>query len=512
MRTALIVLALSGCARVAPGGDLVIHAAVLIDGDGGVRRDCSIVIRDGRIAEITPGRRGGARVIEAGTAMPGLIDCHAHFCLTGGGWRTAGEAVSPAAKRHAALRCGITWMRSLGDDPDAIRGLERVRSCGRILTGPGGHPTECIGFERAAREVAGDVPLEEGDTVKLVHDGAMAREDVKRLIAKAKGAGRRCVVHVETKEQALDALGFGADGIEHVPRGMDEEVIAKLKETGATWVPTLAAEWARTAPREAYRAYLERPEVRRDVPPSTWRSAWLEPRNEGMDGRDWVLKAHRAGAKIAAGSDAGAIGVFFGPGLLRELELLVEAGMTPAEAIHCATGRAGEHIGVKGSLSVGGAADLLLVRGDATKEIRALYDRVAVLVEGVVVPERAPAAAPGRVLIGDPLEERGGRITGRLKGWAQLVIDAPGAKVVTFRVRGIAPSLRVEVGTENGPALGGYGKDVTVTSEWTRVEIPFESLQSTCEVPFDGSRVLTVRFALNGSGRVDVEIDSVHMQ
>jgi hypothetical protein len=115
--------------------------------------------------------------------------------------------------------------------------------------------------------------------------------------------------------------------------------------------------------------------------------------------RENVRRLRAAGVTILAGSDA-QTGVFPGPGLHRELALLTEAGMTPAEAIRSATldparfianGREPDF----GVVAEGKIADLLLVDGDPTRDLAALAKIRAVVKEGVVLERRGIAPASG---------------------------------------------------------------------------------------------------------------------
>jgi imidazolonepropionase-like amidohydrolase len=110
-----------------------------------------------------------------------------------------------------------------------------------------------------------------------------------------------------------------------------------------------------------------------------------------------VHRLRKAGVTILAGSDT-QMGMFPGPGLHRELQLLAEAGLTPAEAIRAATldaatflanGQAPEF----GVVAEGKVADLLLVDGDPTKDLAALAKIRAVIKGGVPLERHAIAPA-----------------------------------------------------------------------------------------------------------------------
>jgi len=107
--------------------------------------------------------------------------------------------------------------------------------------------------------------------------------------------------------------------------------------------------------------------------------------------RDTVRLLHEEGVTILAGSDCPNTGTAQGASLHRELELLVEAGLTPIEALRGATSATAEafHLKDRGRLEPGRRADLLLVRGDPTRDIVATRDIVRIWKEGLAVDRDA---------------------------------------------------------------------------------------------------------------------------
>jgi imidazolonepropionase-like amidohydrolase len=101
-----------------------------------------------------------------------------------------------------------------------------------------------------------------------------------------------------------------------------------------------------------------------------------------------ILRLHKAGVPIIAGTDSPYPGVYFGEGLHRELELLVEAGLTPLEAISAATGNAAAFMldSTWGVVAVGRRADLLLIDGRPDQRISDTRRIVQVMQAGRIVP------------------------------------------------------------------------------------------------------------------------------
>ena len=128
-------LALLFCSPVW-GQDLVIANARIIDGNGGVIENGTVVVQDGRIASVSagPADSGGAQVIDAGgmTVMPGFIDAHRHV-ISGDPDPWLAEQAVPRMQEF--LDAGFTAVLSAGDNLDAILELRRRLDEGE-LRGP----------------------------------------------------------------------------------------------------------------------------------------------------------------------------------------------------------------------------------------------------------------------------------------------------------------------------------------------------------------------------------------
>ncbi|MGH8511271.1 MAG: amidohydrolase family protein, partial [Gammaproteobacteria bacterium] len=194
-------------------------------------------------------------------------------------------------------------------------------------------------------------------------------------------------VHATELEVARAAVEAGADILVHSVRDrrVDDPFIQLLKKRAVCYVTTLAV-------NEGYREVLQEkidptaferrvgdPEVLatlddlEGLPPWQRWSQWLK-HWRGPELVFWNLKRlHAIGIHIAAGSDAGNIGTLHGAGLHREMELMAEAGLSPAEILTAATlggarvmGRAAE----LGTLEPGKLADLLVLEADPLADIR----------------------------------------------------------------------------------------------------------------------------------------------
>jgi imidazolonepropionase-like amidohydrolase len=180
---------------------------------------------------------------------------------------------------------------------------------------------------------------------------------------------------------------------EHEP-ALAEAIFAAMKREGTWYVPTHLTRWVD--------AYADTPAVREDPllrylhPLLRWQ--WLEdvdatlaedPSPEGREmhrafyrkGLELTAAAHRAGVKILVGTDY----IVAGADVHRELEQLVSAGLTPAQALRAATVSAAQYAGLErrfGSVTIGKAADLILLDADPLADIRNTKRLAAVLFQG----------------------------------------------------------------------------------------------------------------------------------
>jgi imidazolonepropionase-like amidohydrolase len=198
-------------------------------------------------------------------------------------------------------------------------------------------------------------------------DSEFTLEEMRALVDEAHALGRRVMCHALGGPGLRLAIEAGVDSIEHgCYLDEDRELIPMMAERGIFFVPTLTVyEYHRQSPA---------PYVRE-------RAHALRAHHVESIGR-----ALAAGVKIVAGTDAGGHGH---PNNAAELPLLVGAGMTPMQAIHAATSRAAECLGLEaeiGTIEKGKWADLVLVEGDPLQDIAILQDprRIRRVIKGGV--------------------------------------------------------------------------------------------------------------------------------
>ena len=344
--------------------------------------------------------------------LPGLMDLHTHLLLhpyDEAEWddqvlRESLEfrTIRGTVAARATLQAGFTTIRDLGTEGagfadvalrDAIKqGLipgPRIVAVTRAIVATGCYGPEGFdprwdvpkgaqvadgvdGVRRAVREqiAAG------ADWVKFYADyrrrpgdratPTFSQEEINALVDEARSAGLPAVAHATVDEAIRRAVLAGVATIEH---GYDvsEEVLTLMRERGVALCPTLAAS-------EAMARYAGWTPDKPD-----------HPRIARM--RAMFRRALKSGVTIACGSD---VGVFAHGDNAREIELMVELGMTPVEAIRAATSTAARVLGRAddlGRIQEGYIADLIVVDGNPLENIAALRKPVVVVKEGVIVLE-----------------------------------------------------------------------------------------------------------------------------
>lgn len=371
-----------------------------------------VLIEKGVIKEIgqnlTP---GNAKIVDGAgkTLLPGLIDAHVH--------------VHGADTLEQALIFGVTTEFDMMMSPRMeyqLKSEENDRmasffSAGSPATVPGGHGTE-YGFviptlvKPSEAESFVDARLREGsDYIKIMYTAgvsfgrrnpppSISKETMAAVIAAAHARHRLAVVHIGSVYGARDAIEAGADGLAHIfhdpssPRDFGEFVAAHH----AFVIPTLSVLHAVCGPESAGRRLLSDPNLAPylshqniDRLKETFPSA-----QSGMvsckGGTQAIAQLQAAGVPILAGTDAPNPGTTYGASLHGELELYVEAGLTPLQALVAATSApaAAFHVSDRGRIAPGLRADLLLVNGNPDEEIKATRNIVAVYKGGNEVDRR----------------------------------------------------------------------------------------------------------------------------
>lgn len=399
-----------------------IVGANVIDGTGAPPVVETVLIRGDRILEVGKDVKvpAGARVVQAEgqTLLPGLFDLHTHL-----NYSTTNVSPDWPKNLKAYLYCGVTSVADFGSAPEMFEPMRRLIASGvapaphiamaaRVVV-PGGHGDEAgrgsyfsfqVSTPREARAAVRKAVAYHADAIKAFTDGwrygaapdlnSMNEETLAALVDEAHKNGLKVLTHTVTLRGDKIAARAGVDVIDHGigDAEADPEVIALLKQHGTTYASTLAVYEQKPRGLPApWLSHILEPAVLRAVTPATQPAATPDRRNDNAGpsreqsaaaearAERWqhllhnVKALHDAGIPIGDGTDAGETVTFHGYATLREMELLVTAGLTPMQAIESATLVSAKALGVdkeRGSIAAGKLADLVLVDGAPERDIR----------------------------------------------------------------------------------------------------------------------------------------------
>jgi imidazolonepropionase-like amidohydrolase len=392
---------------LAPGAATLVQDVRVFDGKA-VHERRSVLFDDARIvdADFRGSAPAGARIVKGAgrTLLPGLIDAHTHA------FRQFDLPVLFGVTTQIDMFTAVPVMQDAKRSMAAGRhaGQADLFSAGTLATAPGGHGTQ-FGVPIPTLSNPGeaqafvDARIAEGsDFIKIVLEagghgaGAMNSLDIATATALIEAAHRRgklAVVHVSTEHDARAALEAGADALVHLflgaaPDATAVDSLARLaKRKNAFVIPTFTVMESMAGVRsddllgDADLAAL----VERDGATTLKARYGQQARPQLLAMPKAVTAAlARAGVPILAGTDAGNAGTLYGISMHRELAALVEAGLTPTDALAAATSApaAAFRLGRRGCIATGCKADLLLVEGDPTRDITATRRIVEVWKDG----------------------------------------------------------------------------------------------------------------------------------
>jgi imidazolonepropionase-like amidohydrolase len=392
-------------ATTPPARPVLLRPARVFDGVGpGLRDGIVVLVRGDRIEAVGPASQvaapADAEVIDLPglTLLPGLIDAHSHVLLhpyNETPWddqvlrESLGERVARATVHLArTLDAGFTTLRDLGTegagyaDVGLKQAIEKgvipgprliVTTRAIVMKGsyaPRGFATE-LDIPQGAEEASGLEDLSRivrdqirhgADWIKIYADyrwgpngearPAFTEEEIRRVVEIASSSGRPVVAHASTAEGMRRAAAAGVTTIEHGDNGTPE-VFKLMAERGVALCPTLAAGDA-TAQYAGWKKGV-------DPEPARFASK-----------RASFKAALAAGVTICNGSD---VGVFSHGDNARELELLVDYGMSPLDVLRSATSVTARALQLEnriGQIKAGLLADLIAVEGDPTQSIGAV--------------------------------------------------------------------------------------------------------------------------------------------
>ncbi|HEU0120095.1 MAG TPA: ABC transporter permease [Bryobacteraceae bacterium] len=336
-------------------------------GDGRTIERGGLLVRNGRIAGIFDGDVPDPKSLNAEpvdgsgkTLLPGLIDSDVH--LSRSGFPPLPNEVLPSSRdlehRHTAyLYCGVTTIRSVGDDPAMVA---RLRD--RVNRG-----------ERLASDL-----LFTGPRIAVANQQPGTALAWKRLGASALWLD---TAHLPANTvqifQPLELPLLASEGGPAIQSALESDASSGT----SFWIPALAALEGTVAPSAELldRSLVLQTSSKEGIAHS--RAALANRADSPARLAARMALVPSASLRIVAGSGSGAPFAPHGPGVHRELALLVRAGMTPADALQAATGRAAAALGIAahvGQLKEGLNADLLLIDGNPLRDITAL-ERISLI-------------------------------------------------------------------------------------------------------------------------------------
>jgi imidazolonepropionase-like amidohydrolase len=334
------------------------------------------------------------------TVVPGLIDTHMHVFHEPQMLRLSEGAAALWGANYvqSALRAGVTTIRDLGAQSGAVFGLKKALNegyvvgprylvSGRAICMTGGHGWANLSAEAdgedAVRLLARQQIKLGADVIKVMASGGagtpgelptqaqLSTEEIRAAVLVAHDAGKPVAAHALATEGIIRAVEAGVDTIEHGVF-LDNRAIELMLKRNVALCPTISV----------YPRIINRGPAGGEAPFVMEKSVpLLAPHFESL------RKAVAAGVRIVFGTDATTLYNPVGD-FADEVDLMVKAGMTPVEVIHSATGTASEICGVSsivGTLAAGKLADVLVVEGNATKNIAALSASKLVFKDGALV-------------------------------------------------------------------------------------------------------------------------------
>jgi imidazolonepropionase-like amidohydrolase len=398
-----------------------------------VLRDQTVVVRAGAIAEMDASSRlrppAGATVIDGAGRylMPGLAEMHAHIPSPDMGTETLERTL------FLFLANGVTTIRGMLGHPahlalrsEALRGdilAPRIFTSGPSFNG-NSVPTPEIATRRVQEQHA-----EGYDFIKL-HPG-LSRPVFDATVAEARRVGiplaghvsadvgldaalaarKASIDHLDGYIEALAGYGGGFDAqasgffgtglVDRVDLARIPEVAAATRAAGTWVVPTQSLMEHMLSPEDPT-AMARRPEMRY-MPPETV-ERWVEVKRTRMEGmamtpdqverfidtrRRLILALQQAGAGLLLGADAPQFWNVPGFSIHHELRMLVDAGLTPYQALRSGTRNPAVYFGEEewGTVGPGQVADLILVDDNPLEDVGNVARRAGVMVRGLWLPE-----------------------------------------------------------------------------------------------------------------------------
>lgn len=389
----------------------VFSGGQVFDGTGAAPAPADVVVESGRVVDVGTGLDGDEMIDCTGrTVLPGLFDCHVHVTvssvnpLTNVNRPFSLQFYEAADNLRSTLAAGITSIRDaggadLGVQTAVRQGMipgPRMQISLSMLSQTGGHgdswepsgchlplfvshpgrPATIVDGPDEMRTKVRELIRNGADVIKVATSGGVLSPrdnpnhghfrdaEIAVLVEEATAAGIFVMAHAQGTEGIKVAIRNGIRSIEH-GIFLDDEAVQMMLDRGTWLVPTLVAP----------RGVIEAAEAGVPLPAAVVDKARMVMESHTAS----ISRAVEAGVRIAMGTDSG---VTPHGRNLRELPLMADCGMTPAQVLHASTMSAARLLGVEndlGSLEPGKKADLVVIDGDALQlgdlenRVRAVY-------------------------------------------------------------------------------------------------------------------------------------------
>ena len=518
-------LLLSGaiCAGIHPvaaaeSHNLAIVGATVFDATGAAPKVETVLIRDGRIADVGPDLAippGFTRITAAGEALvPGFFDLHTH-------WTPGGEPATTPAIANADVSAGVTTVNDFNPAPESYEARRRwisslvsphVNLCGRLST-PGGHgadwadtaTTKWVNTPAAAKlGVDAIVPYKPDCLGEVMTDGwrygespnftSMNEDTITALVEEAHKYHLPVLTHTLRVELGAEAGRAKVDVIAHAlqDQDIDDAAIQAIKQGGSFLAPTLAV----YEPNKPGHPAMNPSDPRFTQTMRKWNFALHNTK-----------RLYDAGVPIALGTDAGMPNTLHGKATLREMELLVQAGLPPSAALIAGTANSAKAMGEladRGTIEKGKRADLVLLKGKPWQNISDVEATDRVFIDGALVfgpgaPGLNPIVPPSAVPVGalvDDFERPDGR-----SNLDTLVVTEPdGGLDRSVEIIDTTPR------TDGGHALSMVAKMSVKPNPQAAVVIP---LTKGSVIPADLRRYKGVKLDIRGDGPYELNLNTL---
>ena len=414
LRNFVVLICCAGIASAATNAVVFEGARLIVDARKTPIDDAAFLVENGHIVKV--GKKGALKIpagaarvdLTGKTVIPALLDPHVHLGYQKGVTYAASnftrENVVDQLNRYAyaGVAAVLSMGTDLGDLPFQLRaekapGRALLFTAGKGMASPDAGPGNAelkpsayaLTTEAQARQAVREQVAKKVDFIKVWVDdrnGTVKKtppEIYRAIIDESHKLHTRVVAHVYYQEDAKGLARAGIDAFAHLVRDqeMDEESIALVKQHHVFMMPNLGLAESRTHAEPA--AWLDDPLYRETTPAALVervRASYAQRTPAAVEAAQKtyrimqrnLAKLNAAGAWIGFGADSGAVPDYFHAyNTHRELQLMVEAGMTPAQALTAVTVTSADFLRLQdhGTLDAGKSADFLVLDADPLHDI-----------------------------------------------------------------------------------------------------------------------------------------------